>query len=141
MQPSLYYSQFPGRRCSIIDGKNITDLLTGTADATTPHEQFFYYSQLTRSLDAVRAGKWKLHLEKNELYDLQADVGETTNLYEQEPTVVAELRDRADACRDDIGDPRTNIEGKNRRPVGRVSNPQTLLPLPEDDLWVRAVYD
>ena len=57
------------------------------------------------------------------------------------PQVVRELRDRADACRDDLGDARTGIAGANCRPAGRVANPRTLLPVPEDDLWVRAVYD
>ena len=55
--------------------------------------------------------------------------------------MVRELRDRADACRDDLGDARTGIAGANCRPAGRVDNPRTLLPVPEDDLWVRAVYD
>ena len=73
--------------------------------------------------------------------DLDADGGETTNLFERHPQVVRELRDRADACRDDLGDARTGIAGANCRPAGRVANPRTLLPVPEDDLWVRAVYD
>ena len=72
-------------------------------------------------------------MDKDELYDLDADVGETTNLFERHPQVVSELRDR--------GDVRTGIAGANCRPAGRVENPRTLLPVPEDDIWVRAVYD
>ena len=125
----------------IIDGRDIRPLLTEQPGATTPHDAFFYYGRGTRSLDAVRAGRWKLHLDKDHLYDLQADVGETTNLFERHPDVVRELRDRADACRDDLGDARTGIEGANCRPVGRVDSPRPLLPISEDDLWVRAVYD
>ena len=74
-------------------------------------------------------------------------MGETTNLFARHPEVVRELRDRADACParrpscDDLGDARTGIAGANCRPAGRVDNPRTLLPVPEDDLWVRAVYD
>ena len=80
-------------------------------------------------------------MDKDELYDLDADVGETTNLFERHPQVVSELRDRGDARRDDLGDARTGIAGANCRPAGRVENPRTLLPVPEDDIWVRAVYD
>ena len=128
-------------RDRIIDGADIGPLLTGQPGAATPHEQFFYYGTGSHTLDAVRAGRWKLHLDKDELYDLDADVGETTNLFARHPQVVRELRDRADACRDDLGDARTGIAGANCRPVGRVENPRTLLPVPEDDIWVRAVYD
>ena len=125
----------------IIDGADISPLLTGQPGATTPHEQFFYYGTGSHNLDAVRAGRWKLHLDKDELYDLDADAGETSNLFARHPEVVRELCDRADACRADLGDARTGIAGANCRPVGRVANPRTLLPVPEDDLWVRAVYD
>ena len=136
-----------------IDGRDLTPLLTGRPGAVTPHDAFFYYSARTRCLDAVRSGRWKLHLgrhaggmtptamQANELYDLGSDVGETTNLVEREPAVARELRDLADACRDDLGDARTGIAGTHCRPVGRVHAPVTLLPRPEEDLWVRAYYD
>ncbi len=57
---------------------------------------------------AVRQGKWKLvrhHLTKpqaqwvSELYDLDADVGETTNLAGSNPTKTAELEAVADSAR------------------------------------------
>ena len=69
-------------------------------------------------------------MDKDELYDLDADVGATTNLFERHPRVVSELRDRADACRDDLGDARTGIAGANCRPAGRVENPRTPHPAP-----------
>lgn len=125
----------------IIDGADIGALLTGQPGAASPHEQFFYYGTGNHCLDAVRAGRWKLHLDKDELYDLEADVGETMNQFARHPQVVRELRARADACRDDLGDARTGIRGANCRPPGRVENPRTLLPVTEDQLWVRAVYD
>ena len=54
------------------------------------------------------------------LYDLTADVGETTDVIEQHPEVAARLRALAERMREDIGDSATNQKGKNRRPVGRV---------------------
>ena len=47
------------------------------------------------------------------LYDLAADVGETTDVIGKHPEVAARLRD-------DIGDSATNQKGKNRRPMGCV---------------------
>lgn len=55
--------------------------------------------------------------------------------------VCSPSRARAAACRDDLGDARTGIRGANCRPPGRVEHPRTLLPMTEDQLWVRAVYD
>ena len=78
-----------------IDGRDIRPLLLGE-DTASPHEAFLYYSG--NNLEAVRSGRWKLHLAKGkvveELYDLEADVGETTNRYADEPDVVAELQAR-----------------------------------------------
>ena len=61
---------------------------------------------------------------------------------ETDPNQVS-LTDRylVDALRFILGDARTGIAGANCRPAGRVENPRTLLPVPEDDIWVRAVYD
>lgn len=42
-----------------IDGKDIWPVISGCADATTPHQAFFYYAG--RELQAVRGGRWKLH--------------------------------------------------------------------------------
>ena len=125
----------------VIDGKDIRPLLRGQPGVTTPHEALFYYGCGSHNLDAVRAGNWKLRLDGDELYDLDADVGETENVFDRHPDVVRDLQARADACRDDLGDARTGIEGNGCRPVGRVENPQTILPAVEDDLWVKAIYD
>ncbi|MHC4679560.1 MAG: sulfatase-like hydrolase/transferase, partial [Planctomycetota bacterium] len=75
----------------IIDGKDIRPLMTGRPGAKSPHEAFYYYQM--DQLQAVRSGRWKLHLPLKvkranwgkgtpdrpmKLYDLEADVGETT---------------------------------------------------------------
>ena len=54
------------------------------------------------------------------LYDLTADVGETTDVIGKHPEVAARLRALAERMRDDMGDSATNQKGKNRRPVGRM---------------------
>ncbi len=82
-----------------IDGKDAWPLFLG--QGTSPHEQLFYY--LVDSPNAVRAGKWKLHLgagtgqrrvmkEMPQLFDLDLDPGESYNLAGNHPDVVARLR-------------------------------------------------
>ena len=44
----------------IIDGRDIWPLWSGTAEARSPHEAFFYYHQA--QLQAVRDARWKLYL-------------------------------------------------------------------------------
>ena len=97
-----------------IDGKDIWPLMSGQAGAKTPHEAFFYYNNL--GLQAVRSGKWKLILyappgnaeggEKlmpPELYDLEADIGESKNLAPQNPDVVARLTRLMEDCQKNLG--------------------------------------
>jgi arylsulfatase A-like enzyme len=119
----------------IIDGRDIWPLLAGTKGARSPHEAFFYYYMA--QLQAVRAGKWKLHLPLEAkwvsfggrtrksgaaLYDLDADIGETTNLAGKHPEVVARLMALAEKAREDLGD--INRKGKHQRPAGWVANPK-----------------
>ncbi len=127
-----------------IDGHDIAPLMFGETDAQTQHEAFFYYKQ--NSLEAVRSGKWKLHVRKaeeeiNELYDLDADVGETVNLFDDEPEVVAELTRRLDECRKDMGDEATGVVGENVRPIGRVDDPKPLTEYDPDHPYIIAMYD
>lgn len=106
----------------IIDGHDIGPLLHGMKGATSPTEVFYYYGH-TR-LEAVRAGRWKLHLPRPEnerwsvfgapaettalaqplLFDLAADIGERNNVAAQNPQIVARLSALAEKARADIGD-------------------------------------
>ncbi|CAG7616006.1 Arylsulfatase [Paenibacillus solanacearum] len=81
-----------------IDGKNIAPLLTG--EGVSPHEALFYY--YVDCLNAVRSGKWKLHVamggpqrrirkEMPQLFDMELDPGECYNLADRHPDVVARL--------------------------------------------------
>jgi len=111
----------------IIDGKDILPLMTGQPGAVSPHEAFYYYRD--DRLQAVRSGTWKLHVYRPEwkdaphpplLFDLAADVGETTDVAAAHPDVVTRLQALADRARQDLGDAVTGQEGSHVRPVGRV---------------------
>ena len=128
----------------IIDGNDIRPLIFDEKDAKSEHDAFFYYKR--DSIEAVRSGKFKLHVRKdddeiNELYDLESDIGETTNLYDQHPDIVADLRAKIDACRKDIGDAAAGIEGENIRPSGRVENPVPLTNIDLNHPYMIAIYD
>ena len=128
-------------RDRIIDGRDIWPLMSGQPGATTPHEAYFCY--WGKHLQAVRSGKWKLHLAhdydhpdppghdgkpgkyaKREisvaLFDLETDIGETKDLAAQHPEVVTRLQALAKQCREDLGDSAVEQQGKNVRPPGRV---------------------
>jgi arylsulfatase A-like enzyme len=112
----------------IIDGHNITPLLTGQTDES-PYEVFCYYDMYNR-LKAVRRGQWKLYVNKPNwgwgdlkipaLFNLEEDIGETKNVAAKHPKVVDKLLKLAKQKRQDLGDRVTNTEGENLRPAGRV---------------------
>ena len=104
----------------------------GEAGATTPHEAFYYYHE--KRLEAVRSGQWKLHFaetddRKGMLIDLEADIGETTSVAAEHPDVMARLEDLAERCREELGD--GDRPGAGCRPVGKVDNPQYIVPRPD----------
>ena len=122
----------PGDR--IIDGQDIRPLLFGRKEGWAPREAFYYYQM--DQLQAVRSGKWKLHLPLKQkkrpwaepepdspaqLYDLQADIGETNNVADRHPDIVERLTALAEKAREDLGD--VDRPGKNQRPAGSVPHP------------------
>jgi arylsulfatase A-like enzyme len=115
----------------------------GDVGANPRDEYYMYYGD---QLQAVRQGKWKLHLPHGyrsyenvepgkdglpgpyghgettlELYDLKGDIGERNNVAEKHPEIVERLKALADKARVDLGDSLTNTKGPNVRPVDRVS--------------------
>jgi hypothetical protein len=97
-------------------------------------------------LEAVREGRWKLHVHKEDtvmtaLYDLERDIGEQSDLAQAHPDVVERLQGLLDACRKDIGDAVTGVTGENKRPAGRVANPDTLTHYHPDHPYMHAMYD
>jgi arylsulfatase A-like enzyme len=134
-----------------IDGRDIRSLMFAEEGAESPHDAFFYYRG--NDLEAVRSGRWKLHVRKgdvadatlngsvNELYDLESDVGETDNVYADHPDVVRELAAKLESCRRDIGDAATGTQGEDVRPIGRVENPDTLTHYDPEHPYIVAMYD
>ncbi len=127
-----------------IDGKDIRPLMFGERGAVSPHHAFFYYSG--ENLEAVRSGKWKLHIRKRnaevrELYDLDVDIGETDNLHDRHPDVVKVLEAEIDACRADIGDKAAGVKGDNCRPIGAIDSPQPLTRFDPNHPYIIAMYD
>ena len=128
----------PKRR---IDGRDIRSLMSGRPGAKSAHEAYYFY--WGRSLQAVRSGKWKLHLPHAyrtlagspggsggrparysqartglALFDLQADVGEKRNVAAKHPQVVKRLQALAEKARRDLGDGKQR--GSGCREPGRV---------------------
>ncbi len=124
----------------VIDGKNIWPVLAGQ-DAS-PHEAFLYFKG--DRLEAVRSGKWKLHIGKSQgngrerkakrgmgssspvtaLYNVDTDMGESDNRLDQFPEIANRLRSYVNELNEQLKN--------NTRPAGRVQK-ATALTLVEDD--------
>jgi arylsulfatase A-like enzyme len=90
---SIVGARLPAERP--IDGHDISMLLDDPTKSS-PHDEVGYFYYKNNRAEAIRLGKWKLHLKKKpELYDLRADIGETTNLASTETQIVERLRDVA----------------------------------------------
>lgn len=127
-----------------IDGSDIWSLVMGEKGSLKPY--FAYYN--TNELQAVIYGKWKLvfphtyrtipvgtelrddgipvkyahiKLEKAQLFDLAKDPGESTDVSEQNPDILAQLHGFADQARADMGDSLTGKIGTGNRKAGRIS--------------------
>ena len=125
-------------RDRVIDGRDITALLERPESAKSPTGVFYYY--FMGQLQAVRSGRWKLHLplkekrhgwhlapyeEKGMLFDLEANPGERANLLAEHPDVASRLAMLADRAREDIGD--GDRQGRNQRPAGWVEQARPLV--------------
>ncbi len=108
----------------IIDGKDIWQLMTNPETEKSPHDAFYYYAK-NGKVEAIRSGKWKLHIAKISgwnkkkdgpfkpfLIDLNADIGETTNLADQHPEIVKKLTSQLKAFDKNLTE--------TARPVGKL---------------------
>jgi arylsulfatase A len=105
-----------------LDGKDISPVLLGKSDATG-HNVFFYYRGF--DLEAVRSGPWKYQFATKQLFNLDTDIGEATNVAKDHPDIVAQLQKHAEAMKADLGDKTKHAPGV--RELGRVANPQPLI--------------
>jgi arylsulfatase A-like enzyme len=128
-----------------IDGKDIWPLISGEPNAKSPHDVFYCYYD--RQLRAVRDRRWKLVLPHKyrgldgkpagndgvpanykqlkaelALYDLKNDIGETTNVADDHPKIVARLQRAAETARAQLGDDLTRRKSNEVRPAGHVAN-------------------
>jgi len=133
-----------------IDGVDISPLMLDEI-AEAPNDTFAYYWH--GALAAIRVGDWKLHFEvsgwvrdcdgpkKKLLFNLADDVGETNNLYDQYPDIVRQLEEAAEPLRRALGDSLQDVDGSEKRPVGRVENPRPLTEYRDDHPYMIAMYD
>lgn len=85
-----------------MDGADISGLLFSPETVKLPERPFYYYARNGKP-EAVRLGKWKLHISKSigwnskeefpvSLYNLELDISETENIAEMHPEIVEKLR-------------------------------------------------
>lgn len=127
-----------------IDGNSILELISGKKDAKSPTQAFYYYRGW--NLEAVRVGKWKLHLphdynkviesedgnvhgRKNikseiglSLFDLSKDIGEENNVVEENQDIVKFLLGKVEEMKKDLGS--SEKEGAGKRDCGWQVSPE-----------------
>ncbi len=132
---------------NIIDGKDMSALLFDEANALPHHDAYyFYYHQ--NELHGILSGdgKWKMYLPHRyrtldgrqgtsdglpidyvykemgtELYDLENDISETTNVAKDHPDIINQLMVHAENARMELGDKLTDRTGTGTRLVGLVN--------------------
>ncbi|HAN99170.1 MAG TPA: arylsulfatase [Planctomycetaceae bacterium] len=130
----------PERR---IDGVDLYPLLVAGDRSNVVDRPYFIW--FGTELQAVRRGKWKLVLPHAyrtlvepgadgkpgpyrqqrcglELYDLEQDLGETTDVAAANPEIVRELQQLADQARTALGDSLTGVVGAEVRAPEKASN-------------------
>ena len=132
-----------------IDGLDQSQLILTGSPGNRDH--FIYYGAGPKAdqpapLEAVRRGRWKLHRYRKgqkvgELYDLEADISETTDVAANHPEIAAELEMLADSYAARLGDSNQQISGSEVRPCQMTENPQTLTRDDEDHPYIIAMYD
>ncbi|BDS05882.1 arylsulfatase [Oceaniferula spumae] len=115
----------------IYDGVSLLPLFKGEEINRAEDKPFFYYN--CENLEAVRVGKWKLHvpttkkemawwdqrktpIQKPELYDLSSDKAESVNLADAHPERVSEMTKLVEAMQLKLGSYQSR--GSEQRPTG-----------------------
>jgi arylsulfatase A-like enzyme len=89
-----------------LDGKNMTDALFG--DSKSPRDEIIFEVSGSVRFPAIRKGKYKL--VGKELYDLEADPSEKTDIAAKNPKIVKQLTDRVTS----VGKERPPLTGIDR---------------------------
>jgi arylsulfatase A-like enzyme len=131
-----------------IDGLDVWPIISRQPGAKNPHEAYWFYYDVN-NLEAVTTsdGKWKLQLphtyqtlagkpgghdglpapylhrkiEKEELYDLDSDIGESKDVCAGHPEIVKQLEAEAEKARADLGDDLTKRRGTGHREPGQAA--------------------
>ena len=129
-----------------IDGKDIAPVLLAEENAENPHDAYFFYYKQNELESMLSAdGKWKLYFPHNyrsiedrkgrddglpipynfqvkvglELYDLENDLSETTDVIGKNPETAEKLKTLADSMRMELGDKLQDVEGRSNRKIGK----------------------
>ena len=119
-----------------IDGKSIVKLINGTSSKSPQEAYYFYYG---KQLQAIRMGKWKLHFPHNyrtmagkpggkggiptkysqakiglALFDLDKDIGETTDVKDKYPEIANKMQKLGEVMRAELGDNRSKGDGQRK---------------------------
>ncbi len=132
-----------------IDGLDVWPLLAGQPGAKNPHDCYYsYYANNELQAMFSSDGRWKLQLPHEfrtlagrlggkdgipakyenarlaepQLYDLQNDIGEKTDVASSNPAVVQRLLALAEQARADLGDSLTQRKGTGVREPGRMTD-------------------
>ena len=122
----------------VIDGRDIWPILSRQPGARSPHEFLFFHQG--NGLKAVRSGPWKLFPAGEQvrgkagqgqgrapaLFNLDEDIGETTNVADRHPDVVARLSAAFRAFEQELG-PGDQLTDACR-PAGHVEGAKPLVP-------------
>jgi arylsulfatase A-like enzyme len=125
-----------------IDGVDVTGLLLDGEPSPREHLALYFMDDLC----AVRDARWKLHVARDgvavcELYDLQADPGESVDVAAQHAHQVQRLERVAEDVRERLGDARLGRTGAEVRPIGRVPQASTLTTYDPRHPYYAAEYD
>lgn len=126
-----------------IDGLDIWPLMSAQPNAKSPQEAYYFY--WGNELQGIRSGPWKLHFAHTyrsldgksggrdgkpgpyvdkktplALYNLDTDIGETTNVADKHPDIVSRLQTLAEKAREELGDSATKQQGKGFRAPGKL---------------------
>lgn len=83
-----------------LDGKSVWPALRDNKPSPVDSYYWSWHNE-----DAVRTADWRMHrfTDRVELYDIRKDIGETTNVADQNPEIVAALKKKMDTWVESMG--------------------------------------